>query len=339
VSQEVAAINRLASHGYGPRGTDHYGSSSTLGNKGPVVALGLDLWVAQYGSNNGQPQGSPSTGAWSTARLWQYTSNGQLPGYGGRLDLSTDTFTGSGGGTDSGWDWINQTVYPISMIQQKINEAGYSPALDVDNLPGPKTEAGIKWYQAKVGVDADGIVGPITAGKMFGAANPSPAVGGNITARPTSDVQARLNQVLGTNLAVDGKYGPLTTQAVESYQTSVGIAVDGIYGPDTDGHLFGNGTPVALTVDGIWGPMTTQRVQLALHCTVDGIRGPETNTAIQRLTGAGVDGIWGPDTARHLQQYLVNKGYSVGASGVDGDFGHDSTVALQQSINDGKFGA
>jgi hypothetical protein len=80
-------------------------------------------------------------------------------------------------------------------------------------------------------------------------------------------------------------------------------------------------------------------VQLALHCTVDGIRGPETNTAIQRLTGAGVDGIWGPDTARHLQQYLVNKGYSVGASGVDGDFGHDSTVALQQSINDGKFGA
>jgi GH25 family lysozyme M1 (1,4-beta-N-acetylmuramidase) len=44
------------------------------------------LWVADYGPNT-VPAPGPS---WSAPVLWQYTSTGHLPGYGGNLDLDND---------------------------------------------------------------------------------------------------------------------------------------------------------------------------------------------------------------------------------------------------------
>lgn len=52
------------------------------------VALGQELWVAQYGVNDGDPHGAPSIGYWKAYTYWQYTSNETLPSYGGRLDAS-----------------------------------------------------------------------------------------------------------------------------------------------------------------------------------------------------------------------------------------------------------
>ncbi len=59
--------------------------------------------------------------------------------------------------------------------------------------------------------------------------------------------------------------------------------------------------------------------------------------ALQTKVNAEADGHWGPNTSRTTQQWLVDHGYSVGTCGVDGYFGHDSVVALQQSLNDGKW--
>lgn len=59
--------------------------------------------------------------------------------------------------------------------------------------------------------------------------------------------------------------------------------------------------------------------------------------AIQKKVGAIEDGIWGKETSTKIQQWLVNKGYSVGSAGVDGYFGHDSVMALQKSLNDKKW--
>jgi peptidoglycan hydrolase-like protein with peptidoglycan-binding domain len=338
--QEAVAIDTLASLGYGPGGTDHYGSSSTLHNYPSAAQRGLDLWVAEYGNNDGRDHGVSTTGPWPKYRMHQYTSNGSVPGYGGRIDLSEDS-GGSGSGTvQSGWGWINQTVLPISAIQHAINAAGYTPPLAEDNEPGPLTEAGIVWYQKKVGVDPDGIVGPITAGRMFGSANPSVDIGGNISERTTADVQAAINAMGYTPpLAVDDRFGPLTTAGVKWAQARFGIEVDGIVGPDTVAHLFNGGNRVQLEVDGIWGVLTTQQVQLDLHCEVDGIRGPDTVYHIQTLTGnPHPDKMWGPETAGYLQQYLINRGFDCGPTGADRDFGVNSTKALQRCINAGQFG-
>lgn len=57
-----------------------------------VVNADYGLWVANYGSNNGQPQESVfdryPLKYWSFYALWQYTSTGKLSGYSGNLDLN-----------------------------------------------------------------------------------------------------------------------------------------------------------------------------------------------------------------------------------------------------------
>lgn len=63
--------------------------------------------------------------------------------------------------------------------------------------------------------------------------------------------------------------------------------------------------------------------------------GSQMVKALQRLVGASVDGIWGYETSTKLQEYLVRLGYAIA---VDGYFGRESMRALQQAINDGKFG-
>ena len=59
-------------------------------------------------------------------------------------------------------------------------------------------------------------------------------------------LQALLNSN-GANLAVDGKFGPITKAAVKSYQAAKGLAVDGIVGPQTWGSLTGGGGTPAPT--------------------------------------------------------------------------------------------
>jgi CHAP domain/Putative peptidoglycan binding domain len=49
--------------------------------------------------------------------------------------------------------------------QRAVNGLGYRPKLEVDGQLGPKTAAGIKWLQKKVGAVADGQWGPETESK------------------------------------------------------------------------------------------------------------------------------------------------------------------------------
>lgn len=56
------------------------------------------LWVAKYGSNNGQQGTQPTIKHWKFYALWQYTSKGRVSGYNGDLDL--DVFSGD----TSAWD-------------------------------------------------------------------------------------------------------------------------------------------------------------------------------------------------------------------------------------------
>lgn len=51
-------------------------------------------------------------------------------------------------------------------------------------------------------------------------------------------LQAKLNNRLGSGLAVDGVYGPLTDAAVKKYQEENDLVVDGIVGPFTWDKLF-----------------------------------------------------------------------------------------------------
>lgn len=54
-----------------------------------VRALNAGLWIARYFANTGQvPAQQPSPGSFGGYAMWQYTSNGQVPGVAGPCDVS-----------------------------------------------------------------------------------------------------------------------------------------------------------------------------------------------------------------------------------------------------------
>lgn len=48
------------------------------------------------------------------------------------------------------------SVRSIRQQQEAVNDLGYSPKLEVDGEWGPKTEAGVRWLQKKIGTGVDG---------------------------------------------------------------------------------------------------------------------------------------------------------------------------------------
>lgn len=157
----------------------------------------------------------------------------------------------SGGSSSSG----SSTTYPVlrqgstgsavQQLQQALVSKGYS--LSVDGAFGPMTRNAVMSFQSSVGITADGVVGPVTWGKL-GTSSGSYSGGSTSTSYPGilklgssgSGVRALQQALLnkGYSLAVDGAFGPMTKNAVMSFQSSQGITVDGIVGSVTWSKLF-----------------------------------------------------------------------------------------------------
>lgn len=94
--------------------------------------------------------------------------------------------------------------------QETVNAAGYTPKLAVDGIFGDKTEAGVKWYQKKIGVTADGLWGTATeaAHLRFVGAAPAPKPQTPAPApKPTTPAPAPSNK-----LKEDGILGQATVK-------------------------------------------------------------------------------------------------------------------------------
>ena len=159
----------------------------------------------------------------------------------------------------------------VSALQRDLNTVTHSN-LAVDGDFGPATEAALKAFQARFGIEVDGEYGPQSAAMMHSA-----LAGGAAIRTPVPRVAA------AGPLVVDGDFGPATCAALQRAL---------------------NGHGARLTVDGSLGPQTARALQAFLGVTVDAQIGPQTIQALQRHVGAGVDGEWGPDTTRHLQRAL-----------------------------------
>lgn len=80
----------------------------------------------------------------------------------------------------------------IKQVQSAINAAGYQPALVVDGVTGPKTTAGVRWFQQQHGLSADGLIGPQT---MAATVAPTPAQAVAAVANPLAALQSQITQL------------------------------------------------------------------------------------------------------------------------------------------------
>jgi len=190
----------------------------------------VDPYVSLRAAENGQPVNVSSSTSTSTGTACSVPSPGSLT-----------TLTGSSGLIRRG---ARGTA--VTQLQQFLNAVGHDVGT-IDGVFGSKTLAGTRQFQERQGLNPDGVIGPVTRSAITRVAEALPSAGALSANARVLRPGARGNDVrqiqellgiLGHDPGgADGVHGPLTTAAIESFQTEAGLTVDGKVGPNTRAQL------------------------------------------------------------------------------------------------------
>lgn len=134
----------------------------------------------------------------------------------------------------------------VIKLQTALKELGYYTKT-VDGAYGPSTIAAVKAFQAKNGLEADGIAGPETLAKLYGtsaeeaqpaASTDGTSLGFGAKGAKVTSLQTALKNLGYYNKKVDGYYGKGTIAAVQAFQRAMGIPVTGTADSQTQQLIF-----------------------------------------------------------------------------------------------------
>ena len=120
----------------------------------------------------------------------------------------------------------------VKDLQEALKALGFSPG-KIDGVFGAATEKAVKAFQASVGIDADGIVGPITWLNIDEADQSEPVLRKGSKGLPVRRLQSRMTAYKYDTGGVDGRFGAKTEKAVKELQEQAALEIDGIVGPAT----------------------------------------------------------------------------------------------------------
>lgn len=160
----------------------------------------------------------------------------------------------------------------VTELQTKLQQLGFFPSsVAISDFYGPVTTDAVRRFQQANGLGSDGIAGPATRARLFGAnpvsqqaAQAQQSTNTSVTASATVTnpqilrfgqrntavvtLQNRLKELayLPANLTSTGYFGDLTLNAVKAFQTKNELLADGLVGPQTL-NILNSSTAIAFT--------------------------------------------------------------------------------------------
>jgi peptidoglycan hydrolase-like protein with peptidoglycan-binding domain len=120
----------------------------------------------------------------------------------------------------------------VKDLQEALEALGFSPG-KIDGVFGAATEKAVKAFQASVGIEADGVVGPLTWLNIDEADQSEPVLRKGSKGLPVRRLQSRMTAANYDTGGVDGRFGAKTEKAVKELQEHAALEIDGIVGPAT----------------------------------------------------------------------------------------------------------
>ena len=145
---------------------------------------------------------------------------------------------------------VGSTGANVRLIQSFLNTVRIAhpniPQLVADGIFGPITKSAVTAFQRQFGLTPDGIVGPVTWGRLMqefrnvagtleypGTPLRVGSGGQNVRLMQTFLMNLRPRHQSIPQIKIDGIFGPKTQSAVVAFQRLFGLAPDGIIGPLT----------------------------------------------------------------------------------------------------------
>ena len=152
----------------------------------------------------------------------------------GEASASGKTDSGANGGkeSESGVLRYGSEGEAVRDLQKLLTEKGIY-AGPINGKFGPLTEEAVMAYQEETGLEVDGEVGAETMKKLTEKPHPAGTYRYGDEGDGVTSLQKKLKEKAYYSGPVNGKFGPLTEEAVRSFQKANGLEVDGIAGKST----------------------------------------------------------------------------------------------------------
>ena len=120
----------------------------------------------------------------------------------------------------------------VKELQRLLSEKGIYEG-PINGKFGPMTEEAVFRYQEAAGIERDGVVGSETMKKLKERPHPAGTYRNGDTGDEVKTIQKSLKEKNYYKGPINGKFGPLTEEAVIRFQTANNLEVDGIVGKIT----------------------------------------------------------------------------------------------------------